>query len=331
MFHSAALKLTTWYLGIILLVSIVFSVALYSVSSSELDRNINRQLSYYNGFLSPYDLNNYSQIKQDQLEKDKIHLRNNLIFLNLLVLVFGGGVSYLLARRTLEPIEESLEAQKRFAADASHELRTPLTAMQSEIEVALRDSRITKDEAVALLGSNLEEVAKLKDLAEGLLKLASHDGRSRPSQAVSLKDVAAKAVERLAKTAETKKININQHLKNVGVRGDEQHLIDLAAILIDNAVKYSPAGKEVNISTDRRGRLAFIKVQDQGQGIAAEDLPRIFDRFYRADASRTKNATDGYGLGLALARKIADTHGGHIEVESAIGKGSTFTVYVPAL
>ncbi|HVX58250.1 MAG TPA: HAMP domain-containing sensor histidine kinase [Candidatus Saccharimonadales bacterium] len=330
MFHSAAIKITAWYLGIILLVSIVFSVALYNVSSNDLDHNINRQVSYYNGFLSPFDLNNYSQLRQQQLDQDRDHLKANLIILNVFVLIFGGAASYALARRTLQPIEESLESQKRFAADASHELRTPLTAMQSEIEVALRDPKLSKVEAVALLGSNLEEVAKLRDLSEGLLKLANRDGKAKLDQAVSLKDIASLAIDRVEKSAQTKKMKIINDSKDVAARGDQQYLADLAAVLIDNAIKYSPERSEITISTGRRNKMAFFRVQDHGIGIAAADLPHIFERFYRADTSRTKNKSEGYGLGLALAKKIADMHQGHIEVRSSLGKGSTFTVYLPS-
>lgn len=313
-----------------MLISIVFSIGLYHVSEVDLDRNINRQISYYNGFLSDFDLNNYDQIRQDQLQQDRNHLRGNLILLNLLVLILGGAASYALARKTLEPIEEALESQKRFAADASHELRTPLTAIQSETEVALRDPKISKAEAVNLLHSNLEEVGKLRELSESLLKLANHDGKSRPNQAVSLRDVADAAIDRLSKAAEAKSMKIAPQLKGVSVRGDQQNLIDLTAILLDNSIKYSPTKSKVNLSTGRAGKFGFIKVQDQGQGIPAADLPRIFDRFYRADSSRNKkDQAGGYGLGLALAHKIVDLHEGHIEVQSTVGKGSTFTAFLP--
>ncbi|HEU5004766.1 MAG TPA: HAMP domain-containing sensor histidine kinase [Candidatus Saccharimonadales bacterium] len=329
MFHSAALKITAWYLGIIMVVSIVFSVALYHVAGNDLDRNVNRQVSYYNGFLSPFDLNNYSQIREQQLDQDRAHLRANLVALNLLVLIVGGAASYALARRTLEPIETALEGQKRFAADASHELRTPLTAMQSEIEVALRDPKLSKTEAVALLGSNLEEVAKLKTLSEGLLKLANHNGRIKTNQAVHLDESAREAIARMEKNAQQKNIDLETKFKPSVAIGDPASLTELAAILIDNAIKYSPAGSKILVATGQSKKAAFLRVEDHGQGIKASDLPRIFDRFYRADTSRNKDQAEGYGLGLALAKKIADLHHGHIEVSSTVDKGSVFSVYLP--
>lgn len=329
MFHSAALKLTGWYLAIIMLLSIGTSAALYHVSSNDLGRNARRQMGFFNNYLAPGDLDNFSQLRQNQLDQDLSHLRSNLFLFNVGVLVFGGGASYALARRTLRPIEDSHESQKRFAGDASHELRTPLTSMQTEIEVALRNSGLTKADAVNLLKSNLEEVAKLKALSEGLLHLSSTDGIEDLDQAVSLKEVSRQAMERIEKPAKTKRININNLVKDITVRGNHQHLVDLVAILLDNAVKYSPAGSQVTLSSARHDKRAALSIADKGAGIAKADLPNIFERFYRADVSRSKAQAAGYGLGLAIAKKITDLHSGSIDVKSAPGHGSVFTVHLP--
>jgi len=329
LFHSAALKLTGWYLVIIMLLSIGFSVSLYHVSSNDLERNAARQVGFFNNYLAPGDFNDFTQLRQAQLDQDRQHLKGNLILFNFVVLLIGGGASYALARRTLRPIEESLESQKRFAGDASHELRTPLTAMQTEIEVALRDPKLDKKTATALLQSNLEEVAKLKALSEGLLQLSSTDGIEDLDQAVSLKDVANQAIERVDKMATAKKIKLTGLLKDVAVRGNNQHLVDLVVILLDNAIKYSPSGSEVKLSTSVSEKNGVITITDEGQGIEKDALPHIFERFYQADNSRSKQDSGGYGLGLAIAKKIADLHNGTIEVKSTLGKGSSFSVYLP--
>lgn len=330
MFHSAAVKLTLWYLAIIMAISLVFSLALYSVSSNDLGHNINRQVRYFNDLLAPDQSNAYGVLRSHQLDQDLSHLRDNLVLFNIVVLICGGVASYWLARRTLSPIEEALDAQTRFASDASHELRTPLTAIQTENEVALRNRELTKTQAVAVIQSNLEEVAKLKALSEGLLRLANGNGAIDNPQTVALKTAIAKSIERYHKTASAKKIKLVNKSKPVNITGDPDSIVELISVFLDNAIKYSPPGREVKIWSERHGKTAVIRIADQGQGIKQAELPHIFDRFYRADASRNKLSDSGYGLGLAIAKKIADAHHGHIEVESSLGKGTTFSVFLPA-
>src|SRR3989344_196465 len=160
MFRSAPAKLTAGYLAIIMALSIGFSVALYHISSNELARSAQLPVDLYSVVFGPDNTTDINNLRLDQLEKDRSRLKLNLLLFNITVLVIGGGVSYILARRTLVPIEEALEMQKRFTGDASHELRTPLTALQTEIEVALRSHSLTKAETVDILKSNLEEVTK---------------------------------------------------------------------------------------------------------------------------------------------------------------------------
>lgn len=321
--------MTVWYLAIILALSLGLSIALYRVSSTDLTRDAARQVMYFNNFLGNQDLFNYQQLRSRQLAADQRHLKTNLLLFNLLVLIGGGGLSYMLARRTLSPIEEALEAQKRFSADASHELRTPLAAMQTEIEVALRDPKLGKKKAVELLGSNLEEINKLTSLSEGLLRLAGTGRTPVLNQKVSILQAAKQAEERLTKAAAAKNITIKQSVKPAAVPGDSQSLTDLTAILLDNAIKYSAEGGEVTITGGKRAKEAYLSVSDKGIGINKSDLPHIFNRFFRADSSRAKTQAGGYGLGLAIAKKIVEIHKGYIEVKSAPGKGATFTIHLP--
>ncbi len=330
MFHSAALRLTVWYLAIIITVSLVFSGLLYQVSSADLERNVNRQLGYFNNFLGPDDFDSYNSLRQHQLNEDRRHLKGSLILFNLAVLAGGGAASYWLARRTLRPIEDALTAQSRFAADASHELRTPLTAIQTENEVALRKPALKKSEAVALLRSNLEEIGKLKTLSEGLLKLANNSGRLKKVEAVAIKRPLAEAISRLSKAAELKRVNIINQADDFTVSGDPESLSELFYILIENAVKYSPSGAVVKIGASKHHHSINVIFTDKGPGIKPSEMPMIFERFYRSDTSRTRQSDGGYGLGLAIAKKIVEAHGGHIEVKSALGKGSSFIVQLPS-
>ena len=329
MFHSAALKLTVWYLAIIMVLSIGFSVALYNLSSGDLRRNIERQLGVFYRVLPPDDFDSFASLRHRQLNQDLSHLKGNLFSFNFVVLAIGGAASYFLARRTLRPIEESLDAQKRFTGDASHELRTPLAAMRSEIEVALRNPKLTKTRAVELLKSNLEEVEKLRRLSDGLLRLASEDAKLPEFAGVSIAEVVREAVERHEYALKAKKLKLLSEGGDVVAKGDRQSLAELVSIVVDNAIKYSRTGEKVLITTGQKHKYAFIAVSDHGQGIAAVDLPHIFERFYRTDSSRSRNSSEGYGLGLAIAKKITELHNGYIEVKSAPKKGSTFTIYLP--
>ena len=329
MFHSAAAKLTAGYLAIIMALSIGCSVALYHVSSNELAQSAQRPVDLYNVVFGPSNSTDINNLRLRQLEKDRDSLKLNLLLFNIAVLAIGGGVSYILARRTLAPIEEALEMQKRFTGDASHELRTPLTAMRTEIEVALRSPELTKNEALKLLKSNLEEVSKLKSLSEGLLTLATTGGNDNAKEKVSVRQLVEAAIDQARKPAAAKKIKLSSRVKDARIVGDPQQLTNVIAILLDNAIKYSPPSSEVLIETKSKDNRAQISVIDHGQGIAAVDLPHIFNRFYRADTSRSKKNAQGYGLGLAIAKKITDLHHGSIEVKSSPAKGSTFTLNLP--
>lgn len=331
MFHSAALKLTLWYLGIIMMLSIGLSGIIYHLSSDALAQNTRRQINFFNNNLPLDDYNSFAKLRNSQYDEGTQRLKNSLLSFNLMVLLAGGAASYLLARRTLEPIEDALEAQKRFTGDASHELRTPLTVIQAENEVALRNPNLTKKEAVELLKSNLEEVAKLKTLSDGLLKLTNNDAQALELKPVALKSVAETAIERWQKPASGKKIKIEAQLKKATVQGDQESLVELVSILLDNAIKYSPPGSTIDIATYMKDRYSCLRVSDKGAGVRASDLPHIFDRFYQADNARSKQTKGGYGLGLAIARQIADLHDASIEVKSTIGKGSTFTLRLPSV
>jgi signal transduction histidine kinase len=264
--------------------------------------------------------------------------------------------------RTLNEMLARLEAGfaqvRRFSADASHELRTPLTILKGEIEVALRSAR-EPAEYERVLASALEEVERMARLVDDLLMLSRADaGALRwdrgPVELDRLVEEVAKQGEVLGRGRDIQ-VAI-QSLEPLIVHGDEQRLRQLLLNLVDNAVKYTPPGGRVTLSLRRGGGesgdsapppseavpdrpiaespnrpapgWAEIAVQDTGVGIPPEALPRIFERFYRVDDARSREA-GGTGLGLCIAKTIADAHGGRIEVESAPGAGSTFTVRLP--
>jgi len=250
--------------------------------------------------------------------------------LNLFVLVVGAALSYYLARRTLEPIENAMDAQSRFVTDASHELRTPLTSILATNEVAQRKPGLTIKQAKDTIKSNTEEIIKLQTLTDGLLSLAAQDINSSPSYLpVSLQDVAGEAMNFVLTAAQAKQISIQDNSPDIKVSGDHAKLVQVATILLDNAVKYSPDKSTIHIEGHTKDDHGYLSIKDEGIGIAADDIPHIFDRFYRADQARTKSDSAGYGIGLSIARKIIEQHHGRITVTSAPGQGATFAIELP--
>jgi two-component system, OmpR family, sensor histidine kinase CiaH len=330
-FTTTTARLTVSYLGIIMIMSIGFSIVFYNTSLHEL----NRQLPPQSVFQTPNGPNFLDRrvvingFIQDRIEEGRRHLLFRLILINTLVLISGAGFGYWLARRTLEPIEANMEAQNQFVSDASHELRTPLTALQTTNEVALRKKKLTSAEAKEILQSNIDEVLKLKILTDNLLRLAKQDTTTLNLQSVMLPDIVTDATNQVMQSAIAKNISIADSVKNVMVQADKPGLTQAVVVLLDNAVKYSPSGGKIEIDAYSRGKQAYIKVRDHGGGITKKDLPHIFDRFYRADQARNKEQADGYGIGLALAQKIIASHDGEITVASTPGKGATFTISLP--
>lgn len=324
--HSATLKLTLIYIAILMIVSVSFSMVLYRVSSDELERGIPIRGQFGELFINggPFDA-----WRQARIQESRDRLTRQLVLVNLVTLGVGGAASYFLARRTLQPIQEAMDNQSRFTSDASHELRTPLTTLQTELEVALRNSNLTKNEMRALLGSNLEEVVKLHSLTDRLLQLSNgHDIVMKP---VNVEQSAIDSVGRVVALAQAKNISIENSVRPITVNGDTASLTDLLVILLENAIKYSPENSVINLSSKTVGKTLQINVIDRGVGIKTDDIDHIFDRFYRADTSRSSQNASGYGLGLSIAKKIVAQHKGHITVTSRPGKGTTFTVEIPTV
>lgn len=318
-----------WYLAIILILSISFSVALFNIYSAELSKGLLGQPKFFTTLPDDY-IRGFQTYRSQQLSDSEGRMIRNLVLFNIGTLVFGGLLSYGLARRTLQPIGDAFEAQSRFSSDASHELRTPLTAMQTEIEVALRNKDITKTQALALLRSNLEEVAKLRALSEGLLRLSRSHTKELELRSVEIDKVLSDVIERVIKPAEAKHISVeNEITDDLRVVADHQSLVELLVIFIDNAIKYSSAKSAITLKSEVNGRQLMLHVTDHGKGIPAEQLPHIFERFYRVDSSRAKDSRDGYGLGLSIAEMIAKALDAQLSVKSTLGKGSTFTIILP--
>lgn len=325
MFTKATVRLTAWYVAILMALSLVFTSWLYAEATQEVRTGLSAQLLRpIVGILPRQDVNNFLD---KQYNASRTRIIGSLVLLNVGVLCAGSVLSYLLARRTLRPIEQALHAQNRFTADASHELRTPLTTMKTELEVALRDPNLTTKETQTLLKSNVEEIDRLSHLADGLLILA-RTGDKPTLVPLPLEPITAKTLSRFTILAMQKHVTLTYHKAAITVLGDASQIDTVVGILLDNAIKYCAEKSTVTLALATQDGHACITVHNQGPGISAEDLPHIFDRFYRADTSRTKGATPGHGLGLSIAQKLADTMGGSIAVKSDTATGITFTLRV---
>lgn len=327
--RSTTVRLAASYLAIIMVLSISFSWVFYKTSAHELGRQLPPDSLFITtggGFGPGSD---YHQFFRDRIDEGRHALLIRLVLLNIVVLAGGALLSYYLSRRTLKPIEDAMEAQSRFVTDASHELRTPLTAVMASNEVALRKPNLTLKSAKGVLQSNLEEMTKLKDLSDGLLSLAQQDEKTLISQPLSLQDVAAEAMNRVVQAAQTKHIAIKDTVPDISIMGDPQSLTQAVVVLLDNAIKYSSKKSTISIDGYQKDGHSYLSVRDEGKGISPVDLPHIFDRFYRADLSRTKLDSPGYGIGLAIAKKIVGQHHGKIMASSTLGKGSTFAIELP--
>jgi two-component system sensor histidine kinase CiaH len=330
-FRSTTARLALSYLAIIMLMSIGFSIVYYNASWHELGRYIPPPSSFgirhYEDYHGPGP--SIDEFYEQRITESRHTLLTRLGLLNLLALLSGSLISYYLARRTLEPIEANMDAQNQFVSDASHELRTPLTALQTTNEVALRKNKLSQPDVKDILGHNVAEVIKLRLLTDSLLKLAKVDNGGPALKPVFLNEVVADAINAEIAAAMSKNITIDDTVPKIEALADKPSLTQALTTILDNAIKYSPKNSKVQITAAKHAKHALLTVKDEGTGIKADQLPHIFDRFYRADASRNKQKEDGFGIGLALAKKIIDQHGGEIIAVSTEGKGSIFTIKLP--
>jgi signal transduction histidine kinase len=337
MFHSARLKLTGFYLAFLLCFSLASTFGVRVLADREFahENDVQRQTVHVlerrawgvaDDFLLPTKpMNDFANVQQGQDNLVRKHLNEDLIYLNLLVLVVGGLLSYWYAGRTLKPIAEAHEAQKRFASDASHELRTPLANMQVENEVFLRQKSFTEAEAREQIASNLEEVQRLERLASSLLALTQYEQAHLKRTALSVKQILDAALTHSAKAMEGNHVTVDEKVADAKVLGDGESLEELFTIILDNAIKYGPEKGMIHITGRRSGGVYALSIRDEGPGITPADLPFIFDRLFRGDKARTTKA-EGYGLGLSLAKQIAIANQASITATNAKAGGALFTI-----
>ena len=232
----------------------------------------------------------------------------------------------------IDRLEEALAHNRRFSADVSHDLRTPLTILRGELEHMLRTSRLDDTDRESI-GSSLEEIERMSTIVESLLTISRLDSgtKSMDVQPMNLSELVRWTVEQVHVLSDEKHISLRSTISGpVWIMADSARIRQILVNLLDNAIKYTPAGGEVSVSVTARPEEsnAVLEVRDTGIGIPAASLPHVFDRFYRSDKARVRES-GGSGLGLAIVRAICKAHNGVIAVESLEGHGTTMRLKFP--
>jgi signal transduction histidine kinase len=321
MFARTRLRLTVLYVVLIALVLGVFSVVFYLLLASPLSPDFE---------LAPDLTNEQAADIAYQATINQIGIA--ILVADLAVIVLVAGAAWVLATRTLRPIREAHDRQRRFVADASHEMRTPLAAIRAVAEGALADSRAraarqeAEREALRVV---VDETARLTRLTNDLLLLARADELppNPITTSIDLSVVVAETIETFSRAHPDLALPETRLGEDLPAHADPEEIGRIVANLLDNAYHYSARGSRPRVTTRRLEREVAVEVADEGPGIPAADLERIFRPFARLDQHST--ATPGNGLGLAIARSLAIRNRGALTVASRPGEGATFKLVLP--
>jgi len=354
-FFRAKLKLAIFYTVFISVVVILFSIAIYfgylnylrGDFENELTEKIHYSDSQENGS------ENQDNIAQAPITAEEIgtnasrRLGSIILIVDGSIITFSAFLGYMLAGFTLKPIQRSQDIQRRFMSDASHELRTPLSIMKTGIEVELRNPA-NPAECKPILSSNLEEIDRMSDIVENLLFILRADSGNEDFkfEPLNLFQIISTVFQNVKPYADQKKVTLsmaNQDIPNteetkeiesvkkevdIFITGDSNKLKQAFYNIFKNAVDYSKTGGQVFLSVIKQPRYVQIEITDNGIGIPPEELPHVFERFYRS--SNISGTYDkGSGLGLAITKEIIEKHNGDIKIESSSGNWTKVTISLP--
>ena len=328
-FQLTRLRLTGIYAALLLGVLIISGVITHSVFSSRLEHRF--LLHGRPTFVPPPQVLQIGREARDQVRQELI---TSMILVNGMLFIGAVGLSYFLAGITLRPIKQAYEQQRRFLSDASHELRTPLAILQTDLENERDNTKASAQEKEASQ-SHLEEVQRMGKIVKDLLLISRLDGEGQlatPREVVDLKEIVTVAVQRLQGYAAKHKIKIivspMTRENSITVIANQGHLLQAVTNLIKNGIDYNKPDGNVVVSLRPNKNGVDITVSDTGIGIAEEEIPKLFDRFYRVDKSRTR-AVGGSGLGLSIVQAIAHTYGGSVSVISSTSTGTIVRFSIP--
>jgi signal transduction histidine kinase len=333
-YQKERVKLTVLYFGIILFIVVIFS-SLVLHSQNEQFKRFDKFNESVRRAPPPLQSDPLDRLARENIERVetivKAIKRENLksiLILDIPLLAFASMLSYYLSGRTLEPILYTLEKQKRFVSDASHELKTPLTSIKTEAEVLNRSQKSTLEEYKEFTTNVIEDVNRLDDLVKMLLDIdrTGHRALKIEKTRVDLVKVVNESITEFKSIADKRNISLslNSEKSKLLFNTDKKILQRLISIFIDNAIKYNKDEGSVEITIlGSKKESPVIQIKDTGIGISKKDLPRIFDRFYRASEDRNEK---GFGLGLSIAEQLAKELGIEIDVKSKVGEGTVFVL-----
>ena len=331
-------RLTLSYLAVIMTLSLIFTGIIYLLSTASLNRPLlpsEEENSSISVEAPEFGEHSFENTFRKRLERRDNTTRMTIIYslvgFNLGIFVIGIFVSRSLAKLTLAPIERAMMKQTQFIFDASHELKTPLTAMLVRNEVALRKKSLPEEKAREVIEKNIEEILKMKELTASMLDVARENGEPEKSTEINVPEFLTGLQEKLTPVAKERGVKIETEMnlgKNLQASVAKNTLEQILTIFADNAMKYS-GEKIIYLRAGRRGKNVAFSVKDNGVGVKKEDQKRIFERFYQVDAARTRTEDKtSYGLGLAIAKNLAERQGYKIVLRSSEGRGAEFEVVV---
>lgn len=331
-------RLTLSYLAVIMTLSLIFTGIIYLLSTASLNRPLlpsEEENSSVSVEATEFEEHSFENTFRKRLERrdntTRITIIYSLMGFNLGIFVIGIFVSRSLAKLTLAPIERAMMKQTQFIFDASHELKTPLTAMLVRNEVALRKKSLPEEKAREVIEKNIEEILKMKELTASMLDVARENGEPEKSTEISVPEFLADLQEKLAPVARERGVKVEMEMnlgKNLRASVAKNTLEQILTIFADNAMKYSEE-KIIYLRAGRRGKNVVFSVKDNGVGVKKEDQKKIFERFYQVDAARTRTEDKtSHGLGLAIAKNLAERQGYKIVLRSSEGRGAEFEVVV---
>lgn len=316
-FFKVRLKLTILYTLTASVVIAGYSFVLYEILLSDFTISIRDKL---------YGLN--PNVSDLIIKRTADMLQGRLLIIDITILSIVVMFSFFLTKKTLSPIRDNIEKQKRFVADASHEMRTPIAVMISGLEVSLRNKNLDLESAKQTLIETLEEMKDFSKLSSHLLDISRYDAGVQVNfENIDLAKIVEEVVQKIKVLAEAKKINITCDMEaDTMIKGNSMELSRVFLNLLHNSIKYTEAGGTITVVGNKRNKKYLVTITDTGVGMNKDLIDRVFIPFVQGDLSRSLG---GAGLGLTLAKRIVENHKGIVQIQSEIGKGTVVTVSLP--